>query len=83
MQSGDAINYTELKEAYFTLARYVAFNCFPRMGKCKQCPFLLDEYVCLIQRMGVYPQLAINTDAKGAVLRNVYRLEKEEQNAKL
>ena len=78
----DAVNYKELQEAYFTLARYMAYNCFPRSGSCKKCPFCLDRFVCLIQRMGIYPQMAGDTDAKGAILRNVYQLENESNSTK-
>ena len=74
------VTHKQAAEAYNTLARYVAFNCFPKSGSCKKCPFLrFDGFTCLIQRMGTYPQLSIDTDARGSILQNLSRLESEEK----
>lgn len=72
--------HKEAYEAYNTLARYVAYKCFPKSGSCKKCPFLrFDGFTCLVQRMGVYPQLSIDTDAKASILQNLERLKSEEK----
>ena len=73
------VTHKEAHEAYNTLSRYVAYNCYPKSGSCEKCIFLrFDGFTCLIQRMGTYPQLSIDTDAKGSILQNISRLEAED-----
>ncbi len=65
-------------DAYNTLSRYLAQECFPRSRTCKKCPFLrFDGYTCLIKRMGTYPQLSVDVDAKASIMQNMVKLKEQ------
>lgn len=66
--------HSEALKAYFTLADYMK-NCYPREEKCKTCLFFMSYSVCLIQRLGLYPELAYREEDLKTLQENLDRLE--------
>lgn len=56
--------HSEAVKAYYTLAEYMK-NCHPRQENCQKCIFYMHYYTCLIERLGIHPDLALrNQDVK-------------------
>ena len=64
-------------DAYKTLAKYM--NCYPRAEKCPKCLFHMDYGVCLVQRLGTYPELALEKEDIEELEINLKRLDGEEK----
>ena len=72
------VTHKEAVEAYRTLAEYMQ-NCYSRAEKCPRCLFHMHYKVCLIQRLGLYPNLAFDTEDVRELDDNLKRLEEEEK----
>lgn len=70
--------HSEAFEAYKTLALYMQ-NCYPRAEKCRECMFFARNFVCLIQRLGTYPDLAFLDDDMNIMEMKMRRLERKEK----
>lgn len=71
------VGHDEAFASYRKLAEYMQANCGKGTGinKCENCPFLFRDFVCLIQRLGLYPNLALEKDEMEGVARRIERLK--------
>lgn len=77
------VRHSEAAAAYKILAEYMQKNCVRVMKNvkypwevCERCPFLYSKYTCLIQRLGNYPELALEDVALEGIQEKVKELER-------
>lgn len=78
--------HSEAAEAYKTLAEYMQKNCVREMKNvkypwevCERCPFFYSKYTCLIQRLGTFPELALEDDTLEGIKEKVKELERGDE----
>lgn len=76
--------HSEAAAAYKALAKYMQKNCVKVMKNvkfpweiCEKCPFHYHRITCLIQRLGNYPDLALEDDTLEGIEAKVKELEQE------